>query len=120
MDFQLQDSSKNDGRGVFLDMVQLLQQDGDASRQGQSVAADLIQAMLSSYCDILALEKAPANAIGLPHLHQAFDCNGLLDVLVSSKNPKVLVAMTLVLFSFAPVDACLGPTPWQTPFMSKA
>ena len=93
MALQLQDSRAHDGKGVFLHIVKLLQQDGDAS--SQSVAADLIQAMLSDDC--IALENVPfASTLEFPALHRSFDCNRLLEIISSSNEIKVLAAMALV------------------------
>ena len=92
MALQLQDSRLYDGKGVFLHLVQMLQQNEDAS--SQSLAADLIQAMLSDEC--IAPETVPfASAVGLPTLHHSFDCAQLLEVITSSNNLKVNAAMAL-------------------------
>ena len=87
MALQLQDSRLHDGKGVFLHILQLLQQDEDAS--SQSLAADLIQAMFSDGC--IALEDVLfAGSMGLPKLHHSFDCSRLLEIITSSNKLKVL------------------------------
>lgn len=100
MALQLQDSRQHNGKGVFLHIVQMLQQDEDAS--SQSLAADLIQAMLSDDC--IALEDVPfASTVGFPNLHHSFDCNRLLEVITSSNKIKVPAAIMLTLLSSQPL-----------------
>lgn len=94
MALQLQDSRQHDGKGVFLHIVQLLQQDEDAP--SQNLAADLIQALLSD--SYIALVPS-ADTLMLPHLHHSFDCNPLVEVITSSNKLKVLPEVALFLFS---------------------
>ena len=110
MALQLQDSRLHNGKGVFLHIVQLLQQGEDAS--SQSLAADLIQAMLSDHG--IALEDLPfASTKGLPTLHHSFDCNGLLEIIASSNKLKVLAAMALIVLSSKTAVASLGAMVWK-------
>ena len=85
----MQDSELHNGSGVYLHMVQLLQQNEDAASQG--LAADLIQAMLSSYSNLAAsgMMSASPKVLNVPHVPPAFDCTRLLEIITSSSNLKV-------------------------------
>lgn len=89
MNLQLQDSEFHKGHGVFLHVVQLLQQNEDAT--SQSLAADLIQAMLSGHAKLISTEMVSVNtkALSFPSLHDAFDCTPLLQAITSSSSLRV-------------------------------
>lgn len=89
VELQVQDSKLHNGSGVYLHMVQLLQQDEDAA--SQNVAADLVQAMLSSYGNLVATGMVSANTkvFNVPYLPPAFNCAQLLEVITRSSNLKV-------------------------------
>lgn len=110
MALQLQDSRRHDGKGVFLHIVQLLQQNEDAS--SQNLAADLIHALFSNGC--IALEDRSAHSLTLPVLHHSFDCNPLVELITSSNKLKVRAAVALTLSFTASVDACLASMFRQT------
>lgn len=103
----MQDSELHNGSGVYLHMVQLLQQNMDVASQG--LAADLIQAMLNSHGNMVAtgLVSASTKVLSVPHLPPAFDCTQLLEIITSSSNLKVpaLVLFVMVLF------VCVEGTP---------
>lgn len=98
MNLQVQDGEFHKGHGVFLHVVQLLQQNEDAASQG--LAADLIQAMLSGHAKLVSTEMVSVNTkvLNFPSLHDAFDCTPLLQAITSSSNVKVfgfgLIAMS--------------------------
>ena len=85
----LQDSRLHEGNGVFLHMVHMLQSSEDGPTQG--LAADFIQAMLSSECASFGMGFVPASAVGLNHTNAAFDVNQLLQLIINSNHVKVCV-----------------------------
>lgn len=94
MNLQLQDSRLHDGNGVFLHVVHMLQQTKHAPTQ--SLAADLVIAMLSKHCNRLARGLVLPSIQGLAHSLGAFDCGQVLKVVVNSNNLKVLVFPVLL------------------------
>ena len=99
MNLQLQDGEFHKGHGVFLHVVQLLQQTEDAASQG--LAADLIQAMLSGHAKLISPEMVSASTevLNIPRLHEGFNCTPLLQAITSSSNLKVSI-FELIAMSF--------------------
>ena len=85
----LQDSRLHEGNGVFLHIVHLLQNSEHPT--SQSLAADLIQAMLSDECALLGHGGVPPSAIGLAASNAAFRPHQLLQLVGSSSSAVKVV-----------------------------
>ena len=110
LDLQVQDSKLHNGNGVYLHMVNLLQQGEDAASQG--LAADLFQALLSSYGNLIGKHwvSTSTKVCSVPHLPPAFNCSRLLEVISSSSNLKVPALGPFVLILSFGVKGCSNST----------